>query len=129
MISQIQKFSKNALALELSDTFTEEDATQIKQLFEEKINDGYEHVNILIMVKDLSVLKDMSFKGFIEGEWWGIKNFGKIGRCAVVSHSGFMETIVKIENKILHFFNPALEEKYFDYAQLDEALKFINPDV
>ena len=128
MINQIKKFKKNALALELLETFTEADALLIEQLFEEKLNEGYKHVNILIKVKDMSVLKDMDLKGFLQGELWGIKHFSKIGRCAVVSHSGFMESIVKIENKVLHLFNSALEEKYFDQTQLDEALKFITPN-
>lgn len=128
MVNQIQKFRKNALALELTETFTEADASLIKNLFEEKLKEGYQHVNILIKVKDMSVLKHMNLKGFLEGELWGIKHFGKIGRCAVVSHSGFMESVVKIENKILHLFNSELEEKYFDQSQLDEAIQFINPN-
>lgn len=127
MVNQIKKFEKNALALELLETFTEADALMIEQLFEEKLNEGYAHVNILIKVKDMSVLKHVELKGFLQGELWGIKHFGKIGRCAVVAHSGFMESVVKIENKALHFFNNALEEKYFDHTQLDEALEFITP--
>ena len=128
MIIQIKKFDKNALALELRETFTEADALLIEQLFEEKLNEGYEHVNMLIKVKDMSALKDMNLKGFLQGELWGIRHFGKIGRCAVVSNSDFIESVVKIENKVLHFFNSALEEKYFDQTQLDEALKFITPN-
>lgn len=98
------------------------------QLFEGKIKEGYEHVNILIKVEDLSVLKHMDFKGFVKGELWGIEHFGKIGGCAVVSHSEAMEAIIKVESKILHFFSSALEERYFDKSQLDEAIAFINPD-
>jgi hypothetical protein len=127
MIQEIKKFEKNALAFELLETFTEADALLIEQLFEAKLKEGYKHVNILMKVKDMSVLKNMDWKGFMQGELWGIKHFGKIGRCAVVSHSGFMELIVKVENKVLHIFNSALEEKYFDETQLDEALKFITP--
>lgn len=125
MVNQIQKINGNAIALELLGAFTEADALFIEQLFEEKLREGYEHVNILIKVKDMSVIKDMKLKGFFEGELWAIKHFGKIGRCAVVSHSELMETIVNMENKILHLFNPALEEKYFDETELDKALKFI----
>lgn len=125
MINQIKKFKGNALALELIGTFTETDALLIEQLFEEKLNKGYAHVNILIKVKDMSVMKDMKLKAFFEGELWGIKHFGKIGRCAVVSHSDFMKSIVNIENKMLHLFNSALEERYFDENQLEEALEFI----
>ena len=128
MINQIQKFEKNALALELVDSFTEADALLIERLFEEKLSQGYKHINILIKVKDISVIKDMELNGFIKGELWGIKHFGKLGKCAVVSHSDFIETVVKIENKFLHLFNSALEEKYFDHEELDEALKFITPE-
>ena len=128
MINQIKKFKKNALALEIQETFTEADALLIELLFQEKLNEGYKHVNILIKVKDMSVLKDMNLISFLQGELWGIRHLGKIGRCAVVSHSGFMESVVKIENKVLQLFNSALEEKYFDHTQLDEALKFITPN-
>lgn len=128
MVNQLQKFNGNAIALELLGAFTEADALFIEQLFEEKLNDGHVHVNILIKVKDLSVMKNMKLKGFFEGELWAVKHFGKIGRCAVVSHSGLMEAFVKVENKILHLFNPELEEKYFDEKELEAALQFITPE-
>lgn len=128
MINQIKEFKDNAIALEILGAFTEADALQIEQLFEEKLDKGYQHVNILIKVKDMSVMKDMKLKGFFEGELWGIKHFGKIGRCAVVAHSDFMKSVVNIENKVLHLFNPALEEKYFDETELEEALEFIAPN-
>lgn len=127
MITQIKEFEENAIALELSGKFTETDALFIEQLFERKLNQGYKHVNILIKVKDLSVMKNMELKGFFDGELWGFKHFGKIGRCAVVSHSEFMKSIVNVENKILHLFNSSLKEKYFDETELDDALKFITP--
>jgi hypothetical protein len=66
-------------------------------------------------------------KAFLEGEMWGIKHFSKIGRCAVVAQSDAIKTAVKVENKILRLLSPALEEKYFDTTQLDEALEFITP--
>ncbi|MEX6690555.1 STAS/SEC14 domain-containing protein [Danxiaibacter flavus] len=128
MLNQIKTFQGNALALELTETFTEADAQLIKQLFEEKLNAGYEHVNILIKVKDMSVMRHMDLKAFLEGELWGFRHFRKIGRCAVVAHSDFIRSVVKIENKVLHLANPALEEKYFDTEELDEALKFISAE-
>ncbi|MDN3692415.1 STAS/SEC14 domain-containing protein [Chryseobacterium tructae] len=128
MINEIKKCKDNAIALEIMGAFTEEDALFIEQHFDEKLNKGYQHVNILIKVKDMSVIKDMKLKGFFEGELWGIKHFGKIGRCAVVSHSNFMKSVISIENEVLHLFNPALEEKYFDETELEEALQFITPN-
>jgi len=88
---------------------------------------GYGPINLLIKVKDMSVMKRMDLKAFLEGEIWGVKHFGKIGRCAVVAHSDMIRSVIKIENKALHLANAAFEEKYFDTEQLDEALKFISP--
>jgi hypothetical protein len=70
-------------------------------------------------------MKHMSLKAFLESETWGFKHFGKIGRCAVVAHSDFIRSVVKIENKVLHMLNEAFEEKYFDTAELEEALEFV----
>lgn len=128
MIKQIKTFNGNALALELTDAFTELDAQMIEQLFEEKLNSGYSHVNLLIKVENLSVLKHMSLKAFLEGELWGIRHFGKIGRCAVVAHSDIIKSVVKVENKVLQLVNAAFEERYFDTTQLEEALQFVSPN-
>jgi len=128
MLTQIKIFKGNALAFDLVDSFTKDDAHLVEQLFEEKLNAGYEHVNILIKVKDLSVLKHIDLKAFIEGEIWGIKHLSKIGRCAVVAHSDIIKSVVKIENKALHLANPNIEERYFDTERLDEALKFLSPN-
>jgi hypothetical protein len=128
MLKEIKTFEGNALALELTDAFTEDDAQLIKQLFQEKLNNGSSHVNLLIRVENLSIMKHMNLKAFLEGEAWGFRHFNKIGRCAVVSHSGVIKSVVAIENKVLHLVNAAFEEKYFDNTQLDEALQFISPN-
>lgn len=128
MITQLTTFGGGALALELTGIFTKEDEQFLIQLFEEKLNAGYGHVNLLLKVKDLSVLKNMDLKVFLESEIWGFKHFRKIGKCAVVAQSDFIKNVVAIENKMLHLANPAFEEKYFDWEQLDEALRFINPE-
>lgn len=128
MVNQIKTFPGHALALELGDSFTEADADAISQLFEEKLNMGADEVNMLILVKDISILKHISLKGFFKGEIWGMKYFGRIGHCAIVAHSGIIENIVKIEGKILRLFSHALEERYFDISQMDEAMAFITPE-
>ncbi|MDI3320682.1 STAS/SEC14 domain-containing protein [Pinibacter soli] len=127
MLKEIKPFKGNSLAFELTDTFTEEDSGLIKQLFEEKLNNGAAHVNLLIKFENLSVMWHMNLKAFLEGEIWGFRHFNKIGRCAVVAHSDVIKSVVKVENKILHLVNTAFEEKYFDTAQLNEALQFIAP--
>ena len=128
MLNQIKTFKGNAIALELTGTFTEDDVKTMEQLFEEKLGAGNKNVNLLFKVKDMSQFKHIDFKALMEGETWGFKHFNKIGRCAVVAHSDFIKYAVKIENKLLHPVSNVLEEKYFDETQLEEALQFINPD-
>lgn len=125
MLTQLKIFEGNILALELTETFTEADAASIKQLFEEKLANGAQHVNLLIKVKDMSVMRHMDWRAFLDGEIWGFKHFSKIGRCAVVAHSDFIKAAVKIESKILHLASSALDERYFDTEQLDEAMAFV----
>jgi hypothetical protein len=127
MLTQIRTFKGNALALELTDTWTGEDQHFMAQLFEEKLNKGYHHVNLLFKVKDMSVFKHMDLKAFMEGEIWACKHFRQIGKCAVVSHSDFIRDVIKVEGKALHLVNKALEERYFEMTHLDEALKFVCP--
>ena len=128
MLTEIKTFSGNALALELTGTFTEADEQLLVQLFEEKLNKGSKYVNLLLKVKDLSVMSHPDLKALMEGEIWGFKHFEKMGRCAVVAQSDIIKDVVKAENKSLHLANAAFEEKYFETAQLDEALKFISPE-
>ncbi|MDR0332482.1 MAG: STAS/SEC14 domain-containing protein, partial [Dysgonamonadaceae bacterium] len=120
MLTQIKQFKGNALALELTDTWTKEDQQFMAQLFEEKLNEGYEHINLLFKVKDMSIFKHMDLKAFMEGEIWSCKHFHQIGKCAVVAHSEFIKEVIKVEGKALHLLNKALEERYFDTEQLDE---------
>ena len=128
MLTQIKTFKGNALAVEITDTYTEADTKLMVQLFEEKLNEGNEYVNILVKVKDLSVMRHIEFKALMEGEIWGFKHFGNIGKCAVVAHSDIIQDVVKLENKFLHLANAHFEEKYFATEQLNEALKFISPE-
>jgi hypothetical protein len=128
MLNQIKTFKGNAIALELTGTFTEDDVKLMEQLFEEKLSAGSKAVNLLSKVKDMSQFTHIDFKALMEGETWGFKHFNKIGRCAVVAHSDFIKYAVKIENKLLHPISNALEEKYFDETHLDEALQFVNQD-
>jgi hypothetical protein len=128
MLTQITTFKGNALAIELTDVFTKADAQLMMQLFDEKLSEGNEHVNLLLQVKDMSILKHTDFKALMDGEVWGFKHFEKVGRCAVVAQSEFIKDAVKIESKALHLANAAFEEKYFETGQLEEALRFISPE-
>ena len=127
MLTQIKQFKGNALALELTDSWTEADQQFMAQLFEAKVNNGHQHINLLFKVKDMSVFKHMDLQAFMKGEIWSCQHFQQIGKCAVVSHSDFIRNAIKMESKVLRLANKALEERYFDVNQLDEALKFICP--
>lgn len=128
MLNQIKKFKGNAVALELTGTFTKEDVKLMELLFEEKLNNGSITVNILFKLKDISQFKHADLKALFCGEVWGFRHFNKIGHCAIVAHSDFIKYAVDLEGKPLHLISNTLDERYFDEGHLDEALRFINPD-
>ena len=67
MLNEIMTFTGNALALELTDAFTEADTLKIKQLFDAKTDAGHQHINILIKVPDLGLLSRIDLKAFLKG--------------------------------------------------------------
>lgn len=127
MINQLKDFKGNALALEIVDEFTEADELFCQQLFNEKLNQGFEQVHVLIKLDELK-LSGISAKAFMEDAIWALRNYKKMGHLAVVAHSKIMKALVPIDNL---FFKRASEnrlEKYFDISQIEEAMAFIQPN-
>lgn len=127
MITEIQKFKNNALALEIHDSFSIQDEELIKNLFEEKLNLGYKHVNILICMQELKI-SNVNQKAFWEESLWVIRNYTKIGNLAVVSHNKMVKALVPIDGFFFERLNKGFHERYFDISNLDEALMFISSE-
>lgn len=127
MIEQIKTFDGNALAFEVIDAFTETDEKLAQKLFKEKLDEGYDHVNVLVRLDEMKLNKS-SIKAFAEDTFWILKNYKKMGHLAIVGHSKVLKALVPIDNLFYKNSKKGRLERYFDEAEMDEAMKFISPN-
>ena len=124
MIIQLEKFPDNVLAIEVVDGFTEADEKLCEKLFEEKLKDGYEQVNVLVKLDEMKV-GNSSVKAFMEDGIWLLRNYGKIGHLAIVAHSNVLKALVPIDNLFFQRAGKGRYEQYFDSSQMEEAIGFV----
>ena len=125
MIEQLDKFSGNTLAFEVIDGFTETDEKYAQKLFKEKIEEGFDYVNILIKLDELK-LNHSSTKAFLEDTIWTLRNYKKMGNIAIVAHSKILKALVPIDNFFFERLRKGFEERYFDISQMEKAIEFVS---
>ena len=124
MIEQIQKFDHNCLAIEVIGEFTTADERICQKWFQEKMDQGYDQVNILVKLDEAKV-KAASLKAFMEDSIWALRHYSEIGHMAIVAHSKILKALVPIDNLFFERASKGRKEQYFDRSQMDEALDFI----
>ncbi len=127
MIEQIKLFKSNSLAIEAIESFTETDMKLVHKFFEEKIDKGYKHINILIKLDELKI-NQINTKTFMEHIVWVIRNLDHVGNIAIVVHSNILKALIPMDNFFFERLKKGYEERYFDSSHIDEALKFIAPN-
>ena len=125
MIEQIDKYSGNVLAFEVIDGFTETDEKLAQKLFEEKLKEGFDYINILIKLDELKLSKS-STKAFMEDVVWSLRNYKQMGNIAIVAHSNILKALVPVDNFFFKRLRKGFEERYFDISQIDKAIEFVN---
>jgi len=124
MIVQIKKFEENALAIEVVDGFTEVDEKEVKKFFQEKLDQGHDHVNLLIKL-DEAKIGHSSIKAFMEETIWILRNFKHLGNLAIVAHSKIVKALVPIDSFFFERLQKGYKERYFDVSQMDEAMELV----
>lgn len=125
MIEQIKTFDKNCLAVEVIDGFTEVDEKICEKWFQQKLDQGYEQVNILVKLDELKV-SHSNVKSFMEDTIWALRHYKQLGHLAIVAHSRILKALVPIDNLFFQRASKGRQERYFDISQLDEAFDFIS---
>jgi len=125
MVEKIKTFEDNRLAIEVIDSFTEEDEKLCQKFFNEKIEQGFETVNVLMKLDEMKISKE-SIKAFMEDAIWALRNYKKMGHLAIVAHSKILKVSVPIDNLFFERSSKGRLERYFDISQLDEAFDFID---
>ena len=125
MIEKIKTFEDNRLAIEAIDSFTEEDEKLCQKFFAEKIEQGFDAINVLVKLDEMKISKS-STKVFMEDVIWTLRNYKKMGHLAIVAHSKVLKATVPIDNLFFERASKGRLERYFDVSQIDEAFEFIN---
>lgn len=124
MIEQIELFKNNVLALEVIDGFTEADEQFGQKLFQQKLDEGFETVNVLIKLDEMKV-SHSSTKAFMEDAIWGIRQYKNLGNIAIVAHSNIVKALIPIDAFFFERLRKGYEERYFDISQMDKAITFV----
>ena len=125
MIEQIKTFDNNVLAIEVIDGFTETDEKLCQKFFNEKLELGFDKVNVLVKLDELKI-SHSSIKAFFEDIVWVLRNYKTLGHLAIVAHSNVLKALVPIDNLFFARASKGRLERYFDISQIDEAFSFIS---
>lgn len=124
MIEQIKTFSGNTLALEVINSFTETDEKLAQKFFQEKLEQGFDYVNVLIKLDEFKVSQS-STKAFMEDMVWTLRNYKSMGNLALVAHSKILKALVPVDAFFFERLRKGFEERYFDVSQLEQAFAFV----
>ncbi len=125
MIEQIKIFEHNTLAVEVINGFTKTDEKICEKWFQEKLDQGYKQVHVLIKLDAMKVSQS-SAKAVMEDVIWMLRHYKHIGHLAIVAHSKVVKALVPIDNLFFERASKGRYERYFDISQLDEAMKFVS---
>jgi hypothetical protein len=126
MIEQLKIFDNNVLAITVIDGFTMTDVKYCRKLFNEKLEKGFEKINLLVLLDEFKI-SHSSTKAFFEEMILILRNYKKLRHLAIVAHSNILKAYVPIDNFFFSRLSKGSEERYFDISQMDEAMTFINP--
>jgi phosphosulfolactate synthase (CoM biosynthesis protein A) len=125
MIEQIKVFKdSNILAIEVIDGFTETDEKLCQKFFKEKIDQGFQQINVLVKLDEMKISKS-STKAFFEDIIWSIRHYKNLGHLAIVAHSNIVKALVPIDNVFFERASKGKQERYFDVSDMDEAMAFV----
>ena len=127
MLEQIKIYDNNVLAIEVIDGFTVTDEKLCQKFFDEKIEQGFDTINVLVKLDQMKI-SHSSVKAFFEDSLWALRNYKKLGHLAIVAHSNILKALVPIDNLFFARASKGRHERYFDVSQMDEALAFVNPE-
>jgi len=127
MVEQLKVFNNNVLAIETFGGFTMTDEKYCQKLFNEKIELGFDQVNVLVKLDEVKISKS-EIKAFFEDILFLLRNYKKLGHLAIVAHSNVLKALIPIDNLFFARASKGRLERYFDVSQMDEAMEFVNPN-
>lgn len=128
MIKKLDGTKPYALAVEIIDGYSYEDEKALEKMFEQRLDQGYQKVNILVKIDHLNLLKS-SWKAMWEDGVYAFKHIKYCGKIAVVGDSKVEELLVKADDAVFGKKEKGREEKYFPLKDLTKAFEWVNEPV
>ena len=125
MINILEETKNHVIAIEIIGGYNNEDEKSLEILFEEKLDLGYEKVNILVKLDQLDLLKT-SWKAAWHDGMYALKHIKYCGKIAIVGHSRLEAFGVKMDNALFGSKKKGRAEKYFDIKNIEDAFDFVN---
>lgn len=125
MIKLLEGASESTVAIEIYGGYEVKDEKFIEKMFTEKIAAGHTRVNFLAKVDKLD-FSNSSWKAMWNDGMYGIKHMKNCGHIAIVGHSKLEGILVKMDNAFFSSEKADRMEKYFDVADIDNAMGWAN---
>lgn len=128
MIRKLESVHEHVLAIDIVNEYVYEDAEQCKKWFEEKLNQGYQVINFLVKVDQLS-LTHISCRAFWDDGMYSFRHMKNLGHLAIVGHSKLEKIAVTLDGMVFDRSKKGRIERYFDIGEMDKAWEFVNEKV
>ncbi len=114
----------NVVGVEISGEYTKNDVEDLEKIFEDKVAEGHDRLNLLFKIDNLNIGK-IHLNAFIEDSRYALKHMDQMRHLAIVGNSKLEKVLVELDNKLLGKKKEELIEKYFDVADIDKAWEFV----
>lgn len=118
MVNILEFESKKVVAVGIKGKITTEDIDKIADFIEEKLKD-FEKLSIYVEVESF---EGISIDAFFKDLKFGIKNFNKFDKKAVVTDKSWMKKVAAFSDRL--FTN--IEIKCFSFDQKEDAVKWVS---
>lgn len=114
----------NVMGVEISGEYTKKDVEELEKIFEGKVAEGHERLNLLFKIDNLNLGK-IHVSAFIEDSKYALKHMDQMRHLAIVGDSKLEKVLVELDNKLFGKKKEELIEKYFNVADIDKAWEFV----
>lgn len=125
MIKQLDDAAAHVIAIEIIDGYTHDDEKSLEKLFEQKLDNGIEKVNMLVKIDNLKLMKS-SLKAMLEDGIYALRHLKYCGKIAIVGESRVEEFLTKADNVFFGNKKSGREERYFRLKDLTLAFDWVN---
>ena len=125
MIKFLDGVSEKTIAFEITDGYQVADEKALEVLFEKKLAAGITKINMLAKIDDANLTKS-SWKAMMSDGVYALKHIKNCRHIAIVGHSSIQKIMIKADNALLGDKKAELIEKYFDIADYDKALEWVD---